>query len=510
MSVLDESDGWTVGELSRETGLTVRALHHYDEIGLLRPRGRTHAGYRLYSIEEVERLHVIVALRDLGLPLEQIRHALTRGPEQVAESLRGQLPEVERQLLSVALRKERLLEVLYALEAGTDNAFDVLRAAPCRNDDANPKPNENELVGKTLKIGAVYSLTGYGNVYGNPSRNGVLMAQDDINRSGGVLGAMVSVWVEDDSSDKTIAARRTQSLIEDHNAIALMGPGISHLAAAAHPVANTLRTPMIASSNPGSHIVGPGCPYPCDFIFRTSMGENEILSAGMGAYCDSVGPQTGVLMCTSDDKNSADGGQYVGGNAGNHGIRLSNSIEFSKTEEDVSDYVLGAVQSDPEVIFITSVGDVPARLMKAAREMGFEGLFFGGGSFNPGAVTKSAGLAGRGALSVNTWHVDNGASGNGEFVRSYRHRFHRDPDQFAVQGYVGMLMIADAAGRARLSFTDVAADRLRLHRALETTDIGTPMGRMRFTPQHDIAMETYLVEMDGRAGHNLVRATSAY
>jgi DNA-binding transcriptional MerR regulator len=48
-----------VGDLARRTGLTVRTLHHYDEVGLLKPSGRSDAGYRLYSQADVQRLHGI-------------------------------------------------------------------------------------------------------------------------------------------------------------------------------------------------------------------------------------------------------------------------------------------------------------------------------------------------------------------------------------------------------------------------------------------------------------------
>ncbi len=61
-----------VGELAKHTGLTVRTLHHYDAIDLLKPSGRSESGYRLYSREDVARLHGIQALRHLGLALGDI------------------------------------------------------------------------------------------------------------------------------------------------------------------------------------------------------------------------------------------------------------------------------------------------------------------------------------------------------------------------------------------------------------------------------------------------------
>jgi DNA-binding transcriptional MerR regulator len=63
---------YTVGELSRLTGVTVRALHHYDEIGLCCPSARSAAGYRLYADGDVLRLQQVLLLRELGMPLSQI------------------------------------------------------------------------------------------------------------------------------------------------------------------------------------------------------------------------------------------------------------------------------------------------------------------------------------------------------------------------------------------------------------------------------------------------------
>jgi DNA-binding transcriptional MerR regulator len=66
----------TVGELSTLAGVSVRALHHYDEIGLLVPSGRSDAGYRLYSYADLERLHEILVWRQLGFALDDIRALL--------------------------------------------------------------------------------------------------------------------------------------------------------------------------------------------------------------------------------------------------------------------------------------------------------------------------------------------------------------------------------------------------------------------------------------------------
>ena len=67
-----------VGELADRTGLSVRTLHHYDQIGLLAPEGRTRAGHRIYGLAQVRRLQQIASFRHLGLSLEEIRECLER------------------------------------------------------------------------------------------------------------------------------------------------------------------------------------------------------------------------------------------------------------------------------------------------------------------------------------------------------------------------------------------------------------------------------------------------
>jgi DNA-binding transcriptional MerR regulator len=98
---------WKVGELAERTGLTIRALHHYDAMGLLSPSGRTdsahQSGHRLYTAADVARLQQIVSLKQLGFALEQIRDYLARAdydPRQVVrmhlERVRGQAAELKR------------------------------------------------------------------------------------------------------------------------------------------------------------------------------------------------------------------------------------------------------------------------------------------------------------------------------------------------------------------------------------------------------------------------------
>lgn len=80
----------TVSQVARLAGISVRTLHHYDEIGLLRPSGRSDAGYRLYEARDLERLQQVLFFRELEFPLEEIARILGDPAFDVRAALRSQ------------------------------------------------------------------------------------------------------------------------------------------------------------------------------------------------------------------------------------------------------------------------------------------------------------------------------------------------------------------------------------------------------------------------------------
>ena len=84
--------------LAKKTGLTVRTLHYYEEIGLLFPSSRSEKGYRLYGIEEVQRLQKILSLQQLGFSLEDIRLLLDEADYSLPRVLDMHLTRLQEQI----------------------------------------------------------------------------------------------------------------------------------------------------------------------------------------------------------------------------------------------------------------------------------------------------------------------------------------------------------------------------------------------------------------------------
>ncbi len=113
---------YTVGQVAELLGVTVRTLHHYDEIGLVVPSERSRAGYRLYTEEDLTRLQQVVVYRRLELPLDEIAELLADGADP-AEHLR-------RQRATVMSRLDELRELVAAIDRALEREMSDQPATP--------------------------------------------------------------------------------------------------------------------------------------------------------------------------------------------------------------------------------------------------------------------------------------------------------------------------------------------------------------------------------------------
>src|SRR5260370_680312 len=365
----------------------------------------------------------------------------------------------------------------------------------------------NSYAGKTIKLGAILSITGQGSAYGPSSREGMELAVEQLNKSGGVNGATIDLTVRDDASAQSQSAQVAQTMIQSDQDLALLGPTLSNSAVAVHPLAENQHIPILAVSTTGINIV-PNCNFPskrpCRYVFRDSLGEETAIPDNIKSYAADAKPTTGVLLVARDDKFSIDGGKIVEATASKYNINRLKTIKFNKAEADLSPYVTTAVGLHPDVIFITSLGGIPAKIMIEARKQGWQGQFLGGNGFNTATVSKNAGAPGHGPRSASAWYLGNSFPSNADFVTAFRAAYGHDPDQFAAQGYTAIKVLADAARRPTSAFSDLTGDRCKLVATLETVTIQSPLGPFQFTSTHDVKQTVWIIKMDGSGGFTLV------
>jgi cob(I)alamin adenosyltransferase len=170
--VPEARDGWSIGELADEAGITVRTLHHYDSIGLLRASCRTDGGHRRYSDLDVRRLYEITALRQLGLSLAEIADVVDDSAA-LPRTMERQLRRVQDQVASLTRLNDQLLRLTQNLTKG-------------RFPDASDLINAMELTTMSFSFDQIVSRTGDDGTTG-------LADESRVNKSSGIVAAMGDV-----------------------------------------------------------------------------------------------------------------------------------------------------------------------------------------------------------------------------------------------------------------------------------------------------------------------------
>lgn len=111
---------WKVGELATQTGLTVRTLHHYDQIGLFSPSQHSNAGHRIYTEADISELQQIISLKQLGFSLDEIKEMIKSPCFKPDEVIEMQLERLNEQIRMQEQLRSRLLDIYDLLNAQQD------------------------------------------------------------------------------------------------------------------------------------------------------------------------------------------------------------------------------------------------------------------------------------------------------------------------------------------------------------------------------------------------------
>lgn len=152
-----------IGELAQATKLSVRTLHHYDEVGLLKPSSRTESDHRLYTKSDVERLHKIVSLRNIGFSLEEIGQVIGLSQEKMRELIDRKMEELESQREETE-RKIWCLKAAndfanFNLYQGKDNLVNIIRELTIQSQYLTQDERNNlDQAGQTLGLDKIKEL----------------------------------------------------------------------------------------------------------------------------------------------------------------------------------------------------------------------------------------------------------------------------------------------------------------------------------------------------------------
>lgn len=195
---------WTVGEVSKRTGLSVRTLHHYDDLGLVKPSMRSEGGYRLYTTDDLVRLQQVLSLKQLGFPLAEIRGLLDGSRLSAPEVFREHAERLRRQIAVLEEARAHLEAVAARLEGrqavSAEDLFRILQETRWMNNvEKYYTPEQLETLRKRAEA------------YGE---EGMRQAERDWQEVMDGMRAALEQGIEPDDPRVAPLARRWRELIE--------------------------------------------------------------------------------------------------------------------------------------------------------------------------------------------------------------------------------------------------------------------------------------------------------
>lgn len=299
----------------------------------------------------------------------------------------------------------------------------------------------------TIKVGALYGVTGGMSSIDGPGLNGFKLAAKQINEAGGVNGQMIEVIAIDGKSDQTATTSAATELIEVHKVVAIGGLNDSTFALAAGPIAQAAGIPFVTA---GATL--PTLPEQIgDYFFMAPFGDdaqayavadyafNELGARSAYMLVDQAYDFTTALARFFKERWEANGGTIV----------LEDTYNSGDTDFSAQIARVKALDPQPDVLFISAIPNEAGITTKQFREAGLTQPIISGDGFDTPLIGEVAGELADDVYYSTHASLDNEAEIVQSFVAAYEAEYGRKPENaFAALGYDTMNLIADAIRRA--------------------------------------------------------------
>jgi branched-chain amino acid transport system substrate-binding protein len=286
----------------------------------------------------------------------------------------------------------------------------------------------------TVYIPAILELSGAGAVSGTNFRDGMLLAMDEINAKGGILGRKINNQLLDTQSDAGTARAQVQKLL-DNNPHVILGPVFSGSVLVSMLLAQQAEIPQIVGGE-ASAITQRGNPY----VFRTSFGQQFSMPKIANYIRDGIKAKTVAVLWVNNDFGKGGRDNFIKEmNARN--IKVVADISTESGQADFSADVVKIKGANADAIFVYVNEEESARFLREARKQGVKTPLIGETTLLGQKVIELAGEAANGVRGHVGLTVDAPIAAVKEFADRFRKRFNYVCDHNGIKGYTGVYFI---------------------------------------------------------------------
>ncbi len=344
--------------------------------------------------------------------------------------------------------------------------------------------------GDTIKVGINTELSGAVASYGTNAANGALLAIEEINAAGGVLGKQLEPLQRDCKSVADEAMSVSAALVGE-GIVAQIGPLTSGNVAGSTRVMMENQIPLLAPAATAVNVtVDEKTNKVRDFIFRVCYLDSDQGRRMANFALEDLGVKTAAIYGSTSDDYATGLAKYFKEEFTSKGGTIVAEEGFVNGDKDFRATLTKIKNANPEFIYVPGYYTEVAVLIKQAREMGITCPIGGGDGWDsPDMVSVAGAEALNNTFFTNHYSVEDPDPAIQKFVEAYKAKYNKLPDSFAALGYDAARLLADAIERAG------EADPIKIKEALEATkDFPGITGKMSMDENHNPVKNIVVIE----------------
>jgi len=339
-----------------------------------------------------------------------------------------------------------------------------------------------------ILVGEFASLTGKEATFGQSSHEGTVLAVEELNAAGGVLGKKINLVTEDNQSKPGESANAVNKLIAKDGAVAILGEVASSRSLEAAPICQKDGVPQISPSSTNPKVTETG-----DYIFRVcfidpfqgtvmaNFAKKTLKAQKIAIFTDVKSDYSKGLAKFFKEAFTAAGGQIVA------------ELDFNGGDKDFKGQLTTIKGAGPEGVFVPGYYTDAALICIQAKEIGLNVPLFGGDGWESEKLTEIGKQAVEGTYFSTHYSPDAGGPKGKAFVDAYKKRYNgKLPDAMAALGYDSAMILADAIKRAN------GTEGAKIRDALAATkDYDAVTGKITINAKRDAEKSAVILQVKG-------------
>lgn len=348
---------------------------------------------------------------------------------------------------------------------------------------------------RTIKIGAIFPITGPLATFGTSCANGAKMAIEEVNLRGGVLGSKIQLLIEDDQYKPEEAANAAKKLIERDKVVALIAEVTSSITLVVAPIAQqskiVLLTPI--ATNPKVTQVG-------DYIFRACFIDDFQGEVMANFVYKNLKLKTAAILTAVTSDYSKGLAQFFKQKYTALGGKIVAEESYSEGDSDFRAQLTKIKAAKPEFVYVPGYYADVGPILLQARELGITVPFGGGDGWDSPVLLQTAGKAAEGCFFSNHYSPDSKELVVQTFVKNYQKKYGTTPDALAALAYDAAKLLVDAINRAGSTDSSKIRDALAATKGFRGVT-----GVITFDANRNPVKSAVIIEIKG--GKQVYRAT---